>query len=99
MKNIPLEFYLLWASQLFIFGLLGTIVMQNNILFALVSIEVMLLASGLILAITSSFFNDGAGQIFVLFILTVAAAESAIGLTLLIKLHQLHSTASYFTLL
>lgn len=93
---MSLELYLLWACQLFILGLAGILSMQNNVLFALIAIEIMLLASGVILAISSSVFLDGSGQMFVLFILTVAAAESAVGLALLIRFYKIRGEATYF---
>ena len=62
---------------------------QNNIIFMLISIEIMLLSASMGFIFTSAIFNSIHGQIFALFILTVAAAESAIGLALIVAFYRL----------
>jgi NADH-quinone oxidoreductase subunit K len=69
-------------------GFVGILAIYNNVLFILIAVEVMLLAAGIVLAISSVVFGDGIGQLFVLMILTVAAAESAVGLALIIKYYR-----------
>jgi len=77
---------------LFIIGALGLILNRKNILITLMSIELMLLAINLNFTIFSIYLNDIAGYIFVLFILTIAAAESAIGLAILTIYYRLKNT-------
>ena len=77
---------------LFIIGALGLILNRKNILITLMSIELMLLAINLNFTIFSIYLNDIAGYVFVLFILTIAAAESAIGLAILTIYYRLKNT-------
>lgn len=86
---MDLVLYIFWGVQLFCLGLVGVIAMKNNIVFMLIVVEIMLLAVGLIFAISSFAFDDATGQLFVLFILTIAASESAIGLALIIKSYKI----------
>jgi len=72
----------LFSSLIFFFGLLGLILNKRNLLLLLMSIELMLLGVNLNFIIFSVLLDDLMGQIFSLYILTVAAAESAIGLAL-----------------
>jgi NADH-quinone oxidoreductase subunit K len=92
---LDLGIYIVWACQLFILGLVGMLALQSNILFALIAIEMMLLSTGIILAVASNVFLDGSIQGFVLIILTVAASEAAIGLALLIRFYKLCGDALY----
>jgi len=80
---INLNYILNIAIILFLIGVLGLILNRKNILITLMSIELMLLAVNLNFVIFSIYLDDIIGYIFVLFILTVAAAESAIGLAIL----------------
>lgn len=73
---------------LFIVGILGLVLNRRNILVALMSIELLLLSLDLNFIIFSIYFDDLFGQIFSLFILTVAAAESAIGLAIIIIFYR-----------
>ena len=74
---------------LFFIGLFGLVLNRKNILITIMSIEIMLLAVNLNFAIFSVYLDDIVGQIFVLFILTVAATESSIGLSILSAYYKL----------
>lgn len=78
--------------MLFLIGVLGLVLNRKNILITLMSIELMLLAINLNFIIFSIYLDDLAGYIFVLFILTIAAAESAIGLAILTVYYRLKNT-------
>ena len=77
------------AIILFLIGVLGLVLNRKNILITLMSIELMLLAINLNFVIFSIYSNDITGYVFVLFILTIAAAESAIGLAILTIYYRL----------
>jgi len=78
----------------FLIGLNGLLVNRKNVLITIMSIELMLLAVNLNLVIFSIYLDDILGQLFVLFILTVAATESAIGLAILVVCHRVQGTIS-----
>ena len=82
---ITLEHYLTVAAVLFIIGIFGLFLNRKNVIILLMSIEIMLLSVNINLVAFSSFMNDLVGQIFTLFVLTVAAAEAAIGLAILVS--------------
>ncbi len=77
---------------LFLIGVLGLVLNRKNILITLMSIELMLLAINLNFIIFSIYLDDLAGYVFVLFVLTIAAAESAIGLAILTIYYRLKNT-------
>jgi len=81
---IALNHYLVLASILFVIGIFGVFLNKKNIIIILMSIELMLLAVNINFVAFSSHLNDIMGQIFSLLILTVAAAEAAIGLAILV---------------
>ena len=81
---IGLEHYLTVAAVLFVIGIFGLFLNRKNIIILLMSIELMLLAVNINLVAFSWYHGDLAGQVFTLFVLTVAAAESAIGLAILV---------------
>jgi NADH-quinone oxidoreductase subunit K len=85
---IPLHHFLILAAILFSIGVVGIFLNRKNIVILLMAIELMLLAVNINFIAFSHFLNDMAGQIFVFFILTVAAAEAAIGLAILIVLFR-----------
>ncbi|MBI5450081.1 MAG: NADH-quinone oxidoreductase subunit NuoK [Gammaproteobacteria bacterium] len=85
---IALSDYLILAAVLFCISLAGIFLNRKNILILLMSIELMLLAVNINFIAFSHFMSDIAGQVFVFFILTVAAAEAAIGLAILIVLFR-----------
>ncbi|NCS64973.1 MAG: NADH-quinone oxidoreductase subunit NuoK [Hydrogenophilales bacterium CG03_land_8_20_14_0_80_62_28] len=85
---IGVNHYLILGSILFAIGVLGIFLNRKNLIVLLMAIELMLLAVNLNFIAFSHFLNDTAGQVFVFFILTVAAAESAIGLAILVVLFR-----------
>ena len=89
---IPLNHYLVLGSLLFAIGVVGIFMNRKNLIVLLMAIELMLLAVNLNFIAFSHFLGDMAGQVFVFFILTVAAAESAIGLAILVVLFRNRST-------
>lgn len=82
--NISLIHYLTVAAVLFTIGICGIFLNRKNVITILMSIELMLLAVNINFVAFSAYLNDIKGQIFTLFILTVAAAEAAIGLAILV---------------
>jgi len=86
--------YLAVSSTLFLLGVWGIFLNRKNIIIMLMSIELMLLAVNFNFLIFSVYLDDLIGQIFSLFILTVAAAESAIGLALLVIYYRARGTIS-----
>ena len=84
MFDISLGHYLILAATIFTIGIVGIFLNRKNIIVILMSIELILLAVNINLVSFSIYINDLAGQIFTLFILTVAAAEAAIGLAIIV---------------
>ena len=82
--EIGLTHYLTVAAILFTLGVFGIFLNRKNVIIILMSIELMLLAVNINLVAFSSFLNDMVGQIFAMFVLTVAAAEVSIGLAILV---------------
>ena len=84
MLSIGLGHYLTLAAIIFTVGVVGIFLNRKNVIVILMSIELILLAVNINLVAFSIFINDLSGQIFTLFILTVAAAEAAIGLAIIV---------------
>jgi NADH-quinone oxidoreductase subunit K len=84
--------YLAVAMSLFLLGIWGIFMNRKNILVMLMSIELMLLAVNMNFLVFSVYLDDVLGQVFALFVLTVAAAESAIGLALLVVYYRIRGT-------
>ena len=84
MLDIGLTHYLVLAAVIFTIGVFGIFLNRKNVIVILMSIELMLLAVNINFVTFSSYLNDLAGQVFTMFILTVAAAEAAIGLAILV---------------
>ena len=82
--SVGLNQYLIVAAMLFTLGIAGIILNRKNIIVILMSVELILLSVNINLVAFSSFLGDLTGQVFSLFILTVAAAEAAIGLAVLV---------------
>ncbi len=91
---IPLSHFLIVAALLFAISIAGMIINRKNVLILLMCIEMMLLAVNLNFIAFSHYLGDMAGQVFVFFILTVAAAEAAIGLAILVVLFRNRRTIS-----
>lgn len=81
---IGMEHFLVLAALLFTIGVFGIFLNRKNVIVILMSIELMLLAVNINFVTFSNYLNDMVGQIFVIFTLTVAAAEAAIGLAILV---------------
>jgi NADH-quinone oxidoreductase subunit K len=81
---VGLEHYLGLAAALFVIGIFGLFLNRKNIIVLLMSIELILLAVNINLVAFSAYLGDLTGQVFTLFVLTVAAAEAAIGLAILV---------------
>ena len=86
--EITLAHYLTLGAILFAISLMGIFLNRKNVIIIMMSIELMLLAVNMNFVAFSHYLGDAAGQIFVFFILTVAAAESAIGLAILVVLFR-----------
>jgi NADH-quinone oxidoreductase subunit K len=88
MIEINLEHYLTLAAIIFTIGVVGIFLNRKNVIIILMSIELMLLAVNINLVSFSIFLNDLVGQIFTMFILTVAAAETAVGLAIIVVYYK-----------
>ena len=86
--EIGLSHYLSVAAILFTIGIFGIFLNRKNVIVILMSIEVLLLSVNINFVAFSSFLGDMMGQIFTLLVLTVAAAEAAIGLAILVVFHR-----------
>ena len=84
MWEIGVAHYLILAGTLFTMGVFGMFLNRKNVIVILMSLELMLLAVNINFVAFSAYLNDLAGQVFTMFILTVAAAEAAIGLAILV---------------
>jgi NADH-quinone oxidoreductase subunit K len=84
---IPIDYYLWLSAALFTIGVLGVLFRRNAIIIFM-CIELMLNAVNLIMVAFSTYLNDAAGQVFVFFIMAVAAAEVAVGLAILIMMYR-----------
>ena len=81
---IGVEHYVVVSSMLFVLGVLGIFLNRKNVIVILMAIELILLAVNLNFVAFSAFLGDLVGQVFAMFVLTVAAAEAAIGLAILV---------------
>ena len=91
---VGLTHYLIVAAILFTLGVAGIILNRKNIIVILMSVELILLAVNVNLVAFSAFLGDLTGQVFALLVLTVAAAESAIGLAILVVFYRNKGTIS-----
>jgi len=92
MVTININFVLGLTSTVFFIGLFGVILNRKNILTILMAIELLLLSVNLNFATLSIYLDDVIGHIFVIFILTIAAAESAVGLSIITILYKLKNS-------
>jgi NADH-quinone oxidoreductase subunit K len=95
--EITLNHYLAVAGTLFVIGLIG-VVARRSLLIIYMSLEMMLQAANLTLVAFSRFTNQMDGQVLVFFVITVAAAEVAVGLALIVALYRLKQTTEIGTL-
>ena len=86
--TVGLSHYLTVAAILFTLGIFGIFINRKNVIVILMSVELILLAVNLNLVAFSSFLGDLVGQVFALIVLTVAAAEAAIGLAILVAFYR-----------
>ncbi len=93
MQTIPQDYFLILSIILFSIGVLGVILHHRNIISLLMSIEVILLSANLNFVTFSNTLQDLTGQVFSIFVLTVAAAEAAIGLAILVIYFRSQKTA------
>ena len=89
---ISLEHYLTVAAILFVIGVFGIFLNRKNVIIILMSIELMLVSVNINFVAFSVFLHDMVGQIFTMFILTVAAAEASIGLAILVCFYRLKNS-------
>ena len=92
MFEVGLSHYLIVAAIIFSLGIFGIFMNRKNVIVILMSVELMLLAVNLNLLIFSVYMDDLMGQLFALIVLTVAAAESAIGLAILVIYFRIRGT-------
>ena len=96
-QGIPLDYYLWLGAALFTIGVFGVLLRRNAIIIFM-CIELMLNAVNLLLVAFSNYYNDTSGQVFVFFIMAVAAAEVAVGLAILIVMYRNTKTTDINTL-
>jgi NADH-quinone oxidoreductase subunit K len=84
---VPIQYYIFISAVLFSVGVLGVLLRRNAIIIFM-SIELMLNSVNLLLVAFSSYHNDASGQVFVFFIMAVAAAEVAVGLAILVTIYR-----------
>jgi NADH-quinone oxidoreductase subunit K len=89
---IPIEHFLIVSASLFVIGVFGIFVNRKNIIIILMSIELILASVNINFVVFSSYLGDLVGQVFAMFILTVAAAEAAIGLAILVCFYRLRGS-------
>jgi NADH-quinone oxidoreductase subunit K len=89
--TLPVQYGLLLAAALFVVGL-GGLLFRRNLLFMLLSLEIMLNASGLAFVVAASRWQQPEGQIVFLFILAISATEAAVGLALILAIHRVSGT-------
>jgi NADH-quinone oxidoreductase subunit K len=89
---IGIEHYVVVSSILFVLGVLGIFLNRKNVIIILMAIELILLAVNLNLVAFSAFLQDLTGQVFAMFVLTVAAGEAAIGLAILVMYFRSRGT-------
>jgi len=87
MSSIPIEYYLVLSAFMFVVGVAGVLIRRNAIV-VFMCIELMLNSANLSLVAFSSYLGNPVGQIFVFFVMTVAAAEAAVGLAIIIAVFR-----------
>ena len=88
---VPISYYVILSAVVFIIGMVGVLI-RRNIIIILLSVELMLNATNINFVAFSNYFHNVAGQVFVFFTLTVAAAEVAVGLAIIIALYRSKSS-------
>ena len=90
--TVTLVHYLMLGGAVFTVGIIGIVLNRRNVIMILMAIELLLLAVNLNFVAFSAYLGDPAGQVFTLFVLTVAAAEAAVGLAILVVFFRLRGT-------
>ena len=90
---VPLSAYVILSSILFTIGVVGVLI-RRNLIILLLSIELMFNAANINFVAFSHYFQDVSGQVFVVFVLTIAAAEVAVGLAIVIALYRGRATVN-----
>ena len=91
--TVPISYYLVLSGIVFLTGMIGVLI-RRNIIIILLSVELMLNATNINFVAFSQYFHNVAGQVFVFFALTVAAAEVAVGLAIIIALYRSQSSVN-----
>lgn len=86
-QQIPLNYYLIFSTALFVIGIIGVLTRRNAIIIFM-SVELMLNAVNMLLVAFSSYKSDSTGQVFVFFIMAVAAAEVSVGLAIIVMIYR-----------
>lgn len=86
-QGIPLNHYLIFCSVIFTIGVIGVLI-RRNVIIIMMSIELMLNSVNLLLAAFSAYRGDASGQVFVFFVMALAAAEVAVGLAIVIMVYR-----------
>ena len=89
---IPIEHFLTVSALLFVIGVFGIFINRKNVIIILMSIELILASVNINFVVFSSYLGDLVGQVFAMFILTVAAAEAAIGLAIIVCIYRLRKS-------
>jgi NADH-quinone oxidoreductase subunit K len=90
-RTVPIEHYIWLSAILFTIGVIGVLI-RRNVIIIFMSVELMLNSVNLLLAAFSAYHSDPAGQVFVFFIMAVAAAEVAVGLAIIVMIYRnIHS--------
>ena len=89
--SVPISYYLILSAIVFLTGVVGVLI-RRNIIIILLSVELMLNATNINFVAFSEYYHNVAGQVFVFFALTVAAAEVAVGLAIIIALYRSQSS-------
>lgn len=87
MHAVPINHYILFCSVIFSIGIIGVLI-RRNIIIIMMSVELMLNAVNLLLAAFSVYHGDASGQVFVFFIMALAAAEVAVGLAIIVMVYR-----------
>lgn len=87
LQGIPLNHYLIFCSVIFSIGVVGVLI-RRNVIIIMMSIELMLNSVNLLLAAFSAYRGDASGQVFVFFVMALAAAEVAVGLAIVVMVYR-----------
>ena len=86
-QSVPLNHYILFCSLIFAIGVIGVLI-RRNVIVIMMSIELMLNSVNLLLVVFSVFWGDASGQVFVFFVMALAAAEVAVGLAIIMMVYR-----------